>query len=36
VALVCDIPFAQAREELGRVAVETHVGADGFWMLDGA
>jgi 2-hydroxychromene-2-carboxylate isomerase len=36
VALVCDIPFAQAREELGRVAVETHLGADGFWMLDGA
>jgi predicted DsbA family dithiol-disulfide isomerase len=35
VALVCDIPFAQAREDLGRVAVETHVGADGFWVLDG-
>src|SRR5581483_3155256 len=26
VAVVCDIPFAQAREELGRVAVEHHVG----------
>jgi len=31
VAVVCDIPFAQAREELGRVAVEHHVGPDGFW-----
>jgi len=33
VAVVCDIPFAQAREELGRVAVEHHVGPDGFWTL---
>ncbi len=33
VAVVCDIPFEQAREELGRVAVERHVGADGFWTL---
>jgi predicted DsbA family dithiol-disulfide isomerase len=33
VAVVRDIPFAQAREELGRVAVEEHVGADGYWTL---
>ena len=26
---------AEARERLGRVAVEQHVGADGFWTLDG-
>jgi predicted DsbA family dithiol-disulfide isomerase len=31
VAVVCDIEHAQAREELGRVADEEHVGADGFW-----
>jgi predicted DsbA family dithiol-disulfide isomerase len=36
VAVVCDIGFADARERLGRVAVEQHVGADGFWSLDGA
>jgi predicted DsbA family dithiol-disulfide isomerase len=36
VAVVCDIHFAQARERLGRVAEEQHVGADGFWSLDGA
>jgi predicted DsbA family dithiol-disulfide isomerase len=36
VAVVCDIPFARAREELGRVAVEHHVGADGFWSLGSA
>jgi predicted DsbA family dithiol-disulfide isomerase len=35
VAVVCDIGFADARERLGRVAVEQHVGADGFWTLDG-
>ena len=35
VAVVCDIPFEQARERLGRVAVEDHVGADGFWSLPG-
>jgi len=35
VAVVCDIPFAEARERLGRVADERHVGADGFWSLDG-
>jgi predicted DsbA family dithiol-disulfide isomerase len=33
VAVICDIPFEQAREELGRVAVERHLGADGFWTL---
>jgi predicted DsbA family dithiol-disulfide isomerase len=31
VAVVCDIDHANAREELGRVADEEHVGADGFW-----
>jgi predicted DsbA family dithiol-disulfide isomerase len=36
VAVVCDIGFAEARERLGRVASERHVGADGFWTLDGA
>ena len=33
VAVVCDIPFRDARERLGRVAVEEHVGSDGFWTL---
>lgn len=33
VAVVRDIPFERAREELGRVAEETHVGFDGFWSL---
>jgi len=33
VAVVRDIDLASAREELGRVAVEEHVGADGFWTL---
>src|SRR4051794_29975681 len=36
VAVVCDVDFAAARERLGRVAEEQHVGADGFWSLDGA
>jgi predicted DsbA family dithiol-disulfide isomerase len=31
VAIVCDMDHATAREELGRVADEVHVGADGFW-----
>ncbi len=31
VAVVCDIDHADAREQLGRVADEDHVGADGFW-----
>ncbi|MGD9571833.1 MAG: DsbA family protein [Thermoleophilia bacterium] len=35
VAVVRDIPFATAREELGRVAEEEHVGADGFWSMPG-
>jgi predicted DsbA family dithiol-disulfide isomerase len=33
VAVVCDVETAEARERLGRVAVEQHVGADGFWTL---
>ena len=33
VAVVCDIDFREARERLGRVAVEQHVGSDGFWTL---
>ena len=33
VAVVCDIPFEEARAELGRVAVEYHVGSDGLWAL---
>jgi len=33
VAVVCDIPFAQARERLGAVAAERHLGADGLWSL---
>lgn len=33
VAVICDIPIADAREQLGRVAVERHVGADGLWTL---
>jgi predicted DsbA family dithiol-disulfide isomerase len=36
VAVVCDISMEEARERLGRVAVEHHVGFDGFWTLDGA
>ena len=35
VAEVCDIPLTEARERLGRVADEQHVGFDGFWTLDG-
>jgi predicted DsbA family dithiol-disulfide isomerase len=33
VAVVCDIDTAQAREALGRVAAETHLGFDGLWSL---
>ncbi len=33
VAVVCDIPIEDAREQLGRVAEERHVGFDGFWTL---
>jgi predicted DsbA family dithiol-disulfide isomerase len=36
VAVVCDIGHDEARERLGRVADEEHVGFDGFWCLDGA
>jgi predicted DsbA family dithiol-disulfide isomerase len=36
VAVVCDIDFAAARERLGRVADEDHVGADGFWSVNGS
>jgi hypothetical protein len=35
VAVVCDITHEQARERLGRVAQERHVGFDGFWTLPG-
>jgi len=31
VAVVCDISREEARERLGHVAVEQHVGFDGFW-----
>lgn len=33
VAVVCDIEQDDARERLGHVAVEQHVGFDGFWTL---
>ncbi len=33
VAVVCDVDVVEAREALGRVATERHVGADGFWSL---
>ena len=33
VAVVCDIAVADARERLGRVAVQRRVGDDGFWSL---
>jgi len=35
VATVMDIDAREARERLGRVAEERHVGADGFWTLRG-
>jgi len=31
VAVVCDIAHEEAREELGRVAIERHLGFDGLW-----
>ncbi len=34
VAEVCDVPHTEARERLGRVAEEQHVGFDGFWTLN--
>ncbi len=33
VAVLCDLGFNPARQALGRVAVERHVGWDGFWTL---
>ncbi len=33
VAMICGLDFNPAREALGRVAVEQHVGWDGFWAL---
>ena len=33
VAVVMDVALQEARERLGRVAVEEHVGFDGFWTL---
>jgi predicted DsbA family dithiol-disulfide isomerase len=33
VAVVCEVSFEEARAELGRVAVERHIGADGLWSL---
>jgi predicted DsbA family dithiol-disulfide isomerase len=36
VATIMDIPHSDARELLGRVADERHVGADGFWTLRGS
>jgi predicted DsbA family dithiol-disulfide isomerase len=35
VAVVCDVGFEEAREQLSRVAVERPVGFDGFWTLPG-
>ncbi|HET6829770.1 MAG TPA: DsbA family protein [Solirubrobacterales bacterium] len=36
VATVCATSFDRAREELGRIATQDYVGADGFWSLDGS
>jgi predicted DsbA family dithiol-disulfide isomerase len=36
VAVVCDVSRDEAREQLGRVAEERHLGFDGFWSLNGA
>lgn len=36
VAVICDISRDEAREQLGRVAEERHVGFDGFWTLNGS
>jgi predicted DsbA family dithiol-disulfide isomerase len=35
VAILCDLDQADARERLGQVAAERHVGSDGFWTLTG-
>jgi predicted DsbA family dithiol-disulfide isomerase len=34
VAEICELEDRVAREQLGRVAIEHHVGADGFWSLE--
>jgi predicted DsbA family dithiol-disulfide isomerase len=34
VAAVCEIDLDEAREQLGRVAGEEHIGADGLWALE--
>lgn len=34
VAIVCDIDFDAAREQLGRVASQAYLGADGFWTIE--
>ena len=36
VAVLCDVTLEEAREQLGRVADEEHVGFDGFWTLNGS
>jgi predicted DsbA family dithiol-disulfide isomerase len=36
VAVVCEISFEEARADLGRVAAERHIGADGLWSLPDA
>ena len=36
VATLLDVPFDAAREELGRIAEQDYVGADGFWQLNGS
>jgi predicted DsbA family dithiol-disulfide isomerase len=36
VAVLCDVTLEEARERLGRVADEEHVGFDGFWTLNGS
>lgn len=36
VAVLLDLDFDDAREQLGRVATQRHVGADGFWARNGA
>ncbi len=33
VAVICDLSHDEAREQLGRVADEEHLGYDGFWTL---
>jgi predicted DsbA family dithiol-disulfide isomerase len=35
IEVICEIDRETARQELGRVADETHVGSDGFWSLAG-